>query len=44
MAFGNRAHDYATPIAADALEGEADRRVTLPSPFPACLSAKTPIS
>jgi predicted extracellular nuclease len=30
MAFGNQAHDYATPFAADALEREADRLATLP--------------
>jgi predicted extracellular nuclease len=29
-AFGNQAHDYATPIAADALEAEADRLAMLP--------------
>jgi predicted extracellular nuclease len=29
-AFGNQAHDYATPAAADALEKEADRLATLP--------------
>jgi AraC-like DNA-binding protein len=30
MAFGNQAHDYATPLAADAMEKEADRLITLP--------------
>ena len=30
QAFGNQAHDYATPFAADAMEKEADRLASLP--------------